>query len=163
MFILSILLAICCVLHTGFSFYCLFQAAVHNEIMVMVIGAMLLILYGAFASLYTARRVDTSLSRRERMERQCGHTAMLIYFWNLGPLVEMIQICRNMGNMKALLNACITHYIGECIFQTLFRYFFDLPIMDNNQNENSQTINLGALFVTTIMLVGAISLKRYEF
>lgn len=120
------LLSIICVFELSLTWFVLIDQFVYesfDDCGPAIIGILLLIAYGAFASLYTARDDTRFGNRRERMKNQCGHTAMLLYFWGLGPLTELIQVFRNTGTKINLYKACKHHIFVSTIIQTLIRLF----------------------------------------
>ena len=119
-------LAIGCVLDLALTWYTLIDQFIYEQFEdcgAATMGIIWLIIYGAFASLYTARDNKRFGNRRERMKNQCGHTAMLLYFWGLGPLTELVQIFRGVGTRTNLYKTTKHHIIGCLLPQALIRFF----------------------------------------
>eukprot|EP01083_Nonionella_stella_P259748 886488_1 len=113
-------LSIICVLELSLTWFTLIDQFIYeafDDCGGAFVGILWLIIYGAFASLYTVRDDKRFGNRRERMKNQCGHTAMLLYFWGLGPLNELIQLFRHTNTMINLWKATKHHIIASTIPQ----------------------------------------------
>lgn len=87
-----------------------------------ILSIIWLIMTGTFGALYTARSSKLG-NRRERMKNQCGHTGMLLYFWGLGPLQELIQLIRINQPSTNLYTACLHCVVGSTLPQSFIRVY----------------------------------------
>ncbi len=140
-----LLLSILCFVELLFTWFTIIECFFYNLLIEGVLSAILLITYGGLVALFSARKDNRFSGRRERMENQCGHSVMLLYFWGLAPITECWQYyVRGIkrGNPKSQLNmAVIMHLVGETFLQSMLRMVFRIPVAFD-ETHKGQVVNL---------------------
>lgn len=141
-------LCVVCFVELLLTWYVLLESGWYGEYDITSLGIFALIFYGIFASLKTARNDSRFKTRRERMDNQCGHTVMLLYFWGLAPITEVYQLYRNAGSKQQMLNAIQVHVLAETVIHSIMRYWL-FPI-----STYMQYLNIGLFAIISVLFIG---------